>query len=543
MFGSITLGQSYSSKEYKNLEPKMHMKLFELQLKCEELKIPILITIAGLDGTGRGEIVNSLSTWFDAKKMRNHTFWNPTDEARNRPEAWRYWMNLPKAGEIGIFLGGWYSEPIRLAATKEISEAELYKILSERTEMERILSNDDYVIIKFWLHVDEKEHQKRQSKRVKEKGSYHFTPYDEKSESDYSSLVETVAKAIPMTDREYAPWCIIDAFDKNFRNIAVARALIESMEHAIAKKLEVQNGQNTSKNQDDEKDKSKENIIEEQISPEQKDDYITILDRVDLTKSLSKQDYKAQLEELENDIFKLTYQAYHEGISSTIIFEGGDASGKGGAIRRLGSAIDARITRIIPISSPTDEELSRHYLWRFWRHVPMAGYVTMYDRSWYGRVLVERVEGYAKPEEWKRAYSEINDFESQLVDNKNILIKFWLHVSSEEQLARFKSREETPWKRYKITDDDWRNREKMPKYKIAADEMFMRTDTVKAPWHIISAESKLYARIEVMKIYREALRKALGKKVEEIEPSAELLPLEESLEQIEEKVKSKKKKK
>ncbi len=517
MFGSITLGQSYTSKEYKKLEPMLHMKLFELQKKCEELKIPVLITLAGLDGTGRGEIVNSLSTWFDAKKMRTHTFWHSTEEAATRPEAWRFWINLPARHEVGIFMGGWYGEPIRLASTNEISEQALFNILSKRVEMERVLANDGYAIIKFWLHIDKKEHSKRQEKRRKEKGAYHFSKYEEKSESDYDSLVNTMAKAIPLTDREYAPWCIVDAYDKNFRNVTIARALIQSMEHAIEKKMAVKNNiENIS-----------ENDISEELKLENNENYITILDRVDLTKSIEKDVYKKELEDLQNDVFKLSYKAFKLGISSTIIFEGVDAAGKGGAIRRLSSAIDARITRLIPISSPTDEELARHYLWRFWRHVPMSGYVTIYDRSWYGRVLVERVEGYAKPEEWKRAYSEINDFEEQLVDNKNILIKFWLQISSDEQLARFKDREDTPWKNYKITSDDWRNRDKSSDYNIAADEMFMRTDTLAAPWHIIPGESKLYARIEVLKIYREALRKALGKNADLIDSSDTLLSIKD----------------
>ncbi len=520
MFGSISLGQNYSSKDYKELEPQLQMKLFALQEKCEELNIPVLITIAGLDGTGRGKIVNLLSKWFDAKKMRNHTFWNPTDEAHSRPESWRYWIQLPKSGEIGIFIGGWYSEPIRKAAANEISHNELDIILAKRTELERILANDGYAIMKLWLHIDKNAHDERQQKRKKEKGSYHFTPYDEKSDANYDALVSTVAKAIPETDREYAPWCIIDAYDDNFRNVAVARALIQQMEHAIDKKLNAQNLKLDS-----------ETEIKSRLAQSMADESVAILDRVDMSKSIEKDVYKKELAELTNELFQLTYKAYHKGISSTIIFEGWDAGGKGGAIRRICEAVDSRITRIIPISSPTDEELSHHYLWRFWRHVPMAGYVTIYDRSWYGRVLVERVEGYAKPEEWKRAYSEINDFEEQLVDKKNILLKFWMHITPEEQLARFEDRQKTPWKNYKITDDDWRNREKAPLYKVAADEMFMRTDTLYAPWHIIAANSKQYARIEVMKIYRDVLKKALGEKPDDKEDEVyPLLSVEDAIE-------------
>ena len=510
MFESITLGQSYSSKEYKKIESELHMKLFSLQHACEKHKISVLVTIAGVDGSGRGQVVNMLSAWLDAKKMRNHTFWNPSEEATSRPESWRYWMSLPQTGEVGVFIGGWYSEPIRKASAGEIKEDQLYITLNKRIELEKTLADSGCVIIKLWLHISEKEHSLRREKREKDKGSYHFTPYDAKSDANYSSLIETVSKAIPASDREFAPWCIIDAYDKKFRDASVARALIDNLEHAINKKIAEKNNSN------------------EKVKAENLDGRESVLDRVDLSRDISKPEYKKQLEKLQNEIFQLTFKAYHKGISTTIIFEGWDAGGKGGTIRRLSAGIDARITRVIPIGSPTDEELAHHYLWRFWRHVPKAGYVTIYDRSWYGRVLVERVEEYAKPEEWKRSYSEINDFEEQLVDNKNILIKFWLHVSSEEQLARFKERENTPWKNYKITEDDWRNREKTPAYKIAADEIFMRTNTTHAPWYIIPAESKLYARIEVLRIYRDTLQKTLGEKDTEIEPTADLIPIEET---------------
>ncbi len=508
MFGSMTLGQSYTSKEYKKIESELHMKLFDLQRACEEHKISVLVTITGVDGAGRGEVVNMLSSWLDAKKMRNHTFWNPSEEDKSRPESWRYWMSLPKHGEVGVFSGGWYSEPLRKASTGEMTEEELYTTLNKRVELERTLADSGCVIIKLWLHISEEEHALRREQRKKNKMSYHFTPYDEKSDANYTEFIDTVSKAIPMSDREFAPWCIIDAYDKKFRDIAVARTLIDNIEHAINKKL---------------------TSASPAMKPatENTDGCVSILDRVDLSQDISKNEYKKQLVALQNEVFKLTFEAYTKGISTTLIFEGWDAGGKGGTIRRLASGIDARITRIIPISSPTDEELAHHYLWRFWRHVPKSGYVTIYDRSWYGRVLVERVENYAKPEDWKRAYSEINDFEEQLVDNKNILIKFWLHISSEEQLTRFKNREETPWKNYKITEDDWRNREKTPLYKVAADEMFMRTNTINAPWVIIPAESKIYARIEVLKVYRDALQKALGKEKSDHDAVPELISLKE----------------
>ncbi|MDH5657663.1 MAG: polyphosphate:AMP phosphotransferase, partial [Spirochaetia bacterium] len=174
-------------------------------------------------------------------------------------------------------------------------------------------------------------------------------------------------------------------------------------------------------------------------------------------------------------------------------------AGKGSAIRRVTRAMDARLYSVIPVSAPTDEELAHHYLWRFWRRIPREGYNKIFDRSWYGRVLVERVEGFASEDEWKRAYNEINEFEKSLSEGGIHIIKFWIHIDQDEQLRRFKERENTPWKQYKITEDDWRNREKWHLYESAVNDMILRTNTDYAPWRIIPGNDKKFARIEIMK--------------------------------------------
>ncbi len=519
MFNALTLRQKFDSKEYEKLEEELRVKLFNLQRECEERGLAVLFTVSGVSCSGRGEIMNLLAKWLDNKKLRNHTFWRKSDEDKARPQAWRYWIKLPAKGEIACFFGGWYGEPIRLATCGELKADELYHIMGAHVERERTLTDNDYVIAKLWLHLDKKEHSKRRKEREKEEGQHHFTPYERESEEHYDELIETVGKVITMTDKDFSPWYIIDAYDKEFRNVTVAKALIEVIEIALEKKKSA--------------DLAKKKLADEDkaVLEAPSSGAITILDRVDLTKTIEKNEYKEELKILKHELSRLAYEAYKQGISSTLLFEGWDAAGKGGTIRRITSAVDARITQVIPISAPTDEELNHHYLWRFWRHVPMAGYITIYDRTWYGRVLVERVEGFSSLSMWKRAYAEINNFEEQLVENKNILLKFWLHISPEEQLRRFKEREETSWKRYKITDEDWRNREKADAYKIAADEMFMRTNTAYAPWHIIPAESKHFARIEVLKTYRDALNKALGKKVEESEHDLNLMTAEEVIEE------------
>ncbi len=498
MFKTMILGQEYAKQAYVETEKELRVKLFELQRKCEEYKISILVTILGVDGSGRGALVNALSSWVDAKKLVNHTFWKTTEAEAFRPDAWKYWLKLPAYGEFGIFFGGWYDETIRKASYGEVNDAELYKTMNKRVEFEHTLADNGYAITKFWLHLSQEEHSQRRKARQKEQGSCRFTPYDKHSEEKYQNLVETVSKTITMTDRDFAPWYIIDAHDKRFCHVSVAQAIIAHVESVIRVKVA-------------EKKAKIEPVVSDSVETEPVN---TVLDRLDMSPTLERDVYKKELKKLQSEVFQLSYKAYQQGISSTLTFEGWDAGGKGGAIRRLAASVDSRITRIIPVSAPTDEELAHHYLWRFWRHVPMAGYVTIYDRTWYGRVLVERVEKFAKPREWKRAYAEINNFEEQLVDDKNILLKFWLHISSDEQLSRFKERENTPWKNYKLTDEDWRNREKAEEYKVAADEMFMRTNTSYAPWHLIPANSKYYARVQVLKIYRDALIKALGKHAE-----------------------------
>ena len=494
MFESAALGRSYPAKEYAALENDLRMKLFKAQGTCIEHKLPVLITIAGVDGSGRGAVANMLSEWMDAKTIRNHAFWMQTDDERTRPEAWQFWNKLPAGGEIGVFLGGWYGGTIRRFCCGDIGEREFNASMERGRRLEHTLASSGTVIVKLWLHLGKKVQKARLKDRLKHQEIHHFTPYDKKSAENYDGLVSAAAKAITLTDRVDAPWTVIDAYDGNFRNASVARAIIAAVEAAVAVKRQ-----------------NAVPVVPTKAS-EEEIGQISALDAIDLSRTCERGVYKKELAELQSELYDLTYKAYKKGISSTILFEGWDAAGKGGAIRRLTAGIDARITRVIPVSAPTDEELAHNYLWRFWRHIPRAGFVTIYDRSWYGRVLVERVEKLTQPEDWKRAYAELNDFEEQLQEDNNILLKFWLHISPDEQLRRFKEREEIPWKNYKITPDDWRNREKWPAYVEAADEMFLRTSTEYAPWHIIPAEDKKCARLDVIRIYRDALRKALEQK-------------------------------
>jgi polyphosphate kinase 2 (PPK2 family) len=224
----------------------------------------------------------------------------------------------------------------------------------------------------------------------------------------------------------------------------------------------------------------------------------TVLDKVDLSLSLPAEEYERRKVSLQLRLSRAHQRAAMAGLPMIVVFEGWDAAGKGGAIRRLTATLDARYYNVIPISKPTPEELGHHYLWRFWRHMPKPGVLTIFDRSWYGRVMVERLEGFCTTEEWQRAYQEINEFEMQLFNGGIPIVKFWLHISKDEQLARFKAREADPHKHWKLTDEDWRNREKWDETRIAVDDMVKKTSTTYAPWTIVEGNCKRHARVKVM---------------------------------------------
>lgn len=506
MFESASLGRAYSNEEYKKLAEEQRIRLFQAQQNARTAGLPILVTVAGVDGAGRGQVINLLSEWMDAKGIHNHTFWLETDEERARPEAWRYWRALPGAGEMGVFFGGWYGGAIRALCCGGMRDKDFEVRMRRRVRLERALAAAGMVLVKLWLHLGRRAYKERWKERKKHKEIHHFAPYDKRSAEQYDAFIRAVSRAITLTDRVEAPWTLIDAQNPHFRDIAVARAVAESVERVLTVRS-VGADAPAARNAEEAPP-----VVPSSLSAVDALNAVDALDAlgaVDLSATCDHDAYGKELAQLQADIFDLSYRAWRKGISSTLVFEGWDAAGKGGAIRRLTAGLDARITRVIPIGAPTEEESAHHYLWRFWRHVPMAGFVTVYDRSWYGRVLVERVEGLASPDEWRRAYAEINDFEDQLREGGNILLKFWLHISADEQLRRFRERERVPWKNYKITSDDWRNREKRPAYLAAAEEMFARTSTEYAPWHIVAAEDKKCARLEVLRLYRNALKKAL----------------------------------
>ena len=474
MFEAVELGQKVSKTDFNAAVPELRTKLLKLQYEIKDKGVPVIIIVSGVEGAGKSEVVNRINEWLDARWIRDHAFWYETEEERLHPRYWRFWRALPPRGTSSVMFGSWYTRPIIDHVMGKIGKSEFDREMKYIEKLEEMLVHDDALIIKLWFHLP----RDVSLERVKKKSNI-ISPLQKKFSKKYDQFATVSERAIQDTDTAHSPWHIIEATDRRYRDLATGQILLERME----KKLQDLNKKVSVK----QKTTSKPKKIK------------TVLDEVNLEKTITDKKYRQSLEKHQENIRKLAWAAHNEKRSVVAVFEGWDAAGKGGTIRRITSAIDARLYNVISVAAPTDEEKAHHYFWRFWRHLPLDGYISIYDRSWYGRVLVERVEGFAEPEEWLRSYQEINDFEEQLTSHGIILIKFWLHLSKDEQLRRFKEREVTPWKKHKITDEDWRNREKWNAYELAVNEMVGRTSTIHSPWKLIPANDKKVARVTVLK--------------------------------------------
>ncbi|MFN2349934.1 MAG: polyphosphate:AMP phosphotransferase [Thioalkalivibrio sp.] len=494
MFEAAELGRKVSKSEYKEALPELRAALTEAQQRLRDSGGSVLVIVEGVEGVGRGEVVNHLNGWLDTRGTETHAFWDVSSEEQSHPRHWRYWRSLPARGKIGLFFGAWYSEPLLRGCLGEWDDARVEAATLRIRDLERMLALDDTLVLKFWFHLD-KDSQKRRLKARREDPDSRWSRRGNGGKAlDYKSFLRAGEAVIQATDSALAPWYLIEAGDARYRDLTVARTLLK----AITGRLDAQAPTGP-----------EEALSHAPSLPEAAEARRTVLDQVDLGQSLDKSAYKKRLDEAQRRLRTLAWKAHDAGRASVLVFEGWDAAGKGGTIRRLTAGIDARLHRVIPVGAPSDEELAHHYLWRFWRHVPGAGRMTLYDRSWYGRVLVERVEKLADSPQWRRAYHEINDFEQQLCEHGILVHKFWLHISAEEQLARFRAREETAYKQHKLTDEDWRNREKRPEYEAAINEMVFRTSTEHAPWTLVASEDKRFARVAVIEKVCERLEAVL----------------------------------
>ena len=484
-----------SRKAYGHRVAKVREALIRMQVELKTAKIPALIVIAGVDASGKGDVVNLLNGWLDPRGADTFGFRAPTDEERERPPMWRYWRSLPSRGRIGIYAGGWHGDALRQDPQDAVQLRAFQASLRRIARFEQELAADGALIIKIWLHLSKEAQGARLAELESDPHTaWRVNPEDWRSHREYERLATLIKRMRSATNIPSAPWQVVNAERERSRNLAVAEYILERF-RSVRRRLR--------------QSRRRAGAPASALAPLAPAGKKRI-QALELDRSISADEYEEKRDKWLGRLHRAFRDAALARRSVVMVFEGSDAAGKGGAIRRLTDAIDARDFRVIPVAKPTDEEHAHHYLWRFWRHVPRAGLVTIYDRSWYGRVLVERVEGFAQPREWRRAYSEINEFEHELMEHGVILLKFWLQISKDEQLKRFRARESTPYKRHKMDPEDWRNRRKWDAYETCVGDMVALTNPKEAPWHLISAEDKRFARLEIIRTACREIRTGLG---------------------------------
>ena len=490
MLESAEVGNQVSKEDYKAALPELRLGLVDAQYKLRESDFPVVIWIAGDDSIAAHEMVNRLNEWMDTRYLDTRVFADESQEEAGRPALWRLWMALPPKGRVAIFAGG-LMRMATMRANGTIDEEQLGARLRHLASTQTSLIADGVLLLKFFLHTPEKAQRKKLRKA--EKDPYTGWWIDQRDWAALDRLGPTwpiAERILRDTSAPGAPWTIVESTDARYRDLSVGRAVLA----AITQRLQSKPPGTPA--------------LAESVYADRDSD-ATALCRADLSLKLDKQTYREKLAAQQTKLYRLAMEARDRGISTVLAFEGWDAAGKGGAIRRVTRSLEPGEYRVVPVAAPSPEEAQYPYQWRFWRRLPAPGRFTIFDRTWYGRLLVERVEGFADPAAWQRAYDEINDFESQLVEHGCFVAKFWLHISPEEQLARFEARANTPYKQHKITEEDYRNREKWGDYVQAVDQMVQRTSSRDARWHVIPANDKYYARVAVLEAITKGLKRTL----------------------------------
>lgn len=532
MFETAELGRTIPKETYKKSEVILRQELLELQVRLRRQgESQVILVFAGVDGAGKGETVNLINEWMDPRWLSTRAFDEPADVERERPEFWRYWLALPPRGRIGMYMSAWYHSAVLDRVHGAIDDAMLERRIERIVTFENELADDGAIILKFWMHLSrDAQHTRLEALEADPLTRARVTAQDWANWKMYDKFVAAAERIIMRTNSGKAPWNIVEGVDSNFRSLTVGTILRDTLNRRIE---EVQIERNLKKESKAKVQAEMAAMVDARLAASKEREKakggkqakpkdhkkaaekvevaapVTVLTHLDMSVSLAKSEYRKSLRKWQARLHELHLIARQKGVSTILVFEGPDAGGKGGAIRRLTAAMDARNYQVFGFAAPTDEEKAQHYLWRFWRHLGRAGRFTIFDRSWYGRVLVERVEGYANEDEWRRAYAEINDFEEQLIAHGVVLSKFWIHISKDEQLERFRLREATPYKRWKLTEEDWRNREKWDEYELAVNDMVQYTSTSLAPWTLVPGNDKRFARVKTLETVCGRLEAAL----------------------------------
>jgi polyphosphate:AMP phosphotransferase len=497
MLEKVDLKKKLDKADYKKVISELRTHVGALQRRARDLNIPVVVVFEGWKAAGKGTLINELLQSLDPRGFQVFPIHEPSDEESVRPYFWRFWTKIPAKGRIAIFDRSWYRRVLVEKIENRVTPQELHDVYHEIPSFEQQLVDEGTVIIKLFLHISRKEQKDRLEKLAANPATaWRVTEEDWVHHRGYHKYLAAVEEMIEKSDSDFAPWLIIEATDKRFATVKILTAMARALETKIATF-------------------SCESTVVA-APPITAATFIdirslksTLLSEVDLTVTISDAEYQDQLKKYQERIREIEYIIYKKQIPVLIALEGWDAAGKGGAIRRLTQNMDPRGYTVIPVAAPNDEEKNHHYLWRFWRVMPKQGHIAIFDRSWYGRVLVERVEGYCSQLEWQRGYREINDMEEQWMHYGAVLVKLWLQIDKDEQKRRFEERLANLATQWKITGEDWRNREKWAQYEAAIDEMLLHTSTTYAPWTIVAANSKPYARLKVLKTVIEAVEHCL----------------------------------
>lgn len=496
MLDTLDLKLTIDKESYQSQIEDLMRQLRSLQQSCWEQKLPVIVVLEGWAAAGKGSLVKKIVNYMDPRGFAVHPILTPSPQEERFPFLWRFWHKLPARGSIAFFYHSWYTHLLEDRLFERLSDGKVLTAIRDINAFERQLVDDGAAIAKFWIHLSRKELKSRLKKYADDElESWRVRPEDWQQAKNYDQYSALAEEMLVHTSTGPAPWTLVEGDCQRWARIKVLSQLVETIVQALDH-LKVATPPPASL------------PPQEKLLPTEPDP----LSKVDLTLSLDKDDYRKRLRQAQVELRQLQLSVFQANIPVLILFEGWDAAGKGGAIKRLTDTLDPRSYKVNSFAAPTAEDLQHHYLWRFWRHIPGAKTIGIFDRSWYGRVLVERIEGFATEAEWRRAYREINEFESQLKDAGYVLVKFWLHISKDEQLRRFDERANNSFKEYKLTDEDWRNRDKWDLYYVAVNQMISRTSTPSAPWTIIPANDKYYTRVKVIETVIDAIQTELKRR-------------------------------